>query len=184
MLSRLGTINWFSPIHDIAIPKTDFLYLPGGYPELFAEKLRANESMLSSIKSYCDRGGITYAECGGMMYLGNKLTDKENNTFKMAGVLDLATTMSAPKMTLGYRVARWDGLEFRGHEFHYSTFAEQNENAVEMKITNAKGAEVATPFYRKNNTFATYMHVYWGDHPDFIEQLLQSSVETPEMKNL
>jgi cobyrinic acid a,c-diamide synthase len=184
ILSRLGTITWFSPIHDSALPDTDFLYLPGGYPELFAEKLSANQSMLSDIKRYCDGGGLAYAECGGMMYLGNELTDKENKTFKMAGVLNLATTMSGVKMTLGYRVARWNNLEFRGHEFHYSAFAEQNENAVEIKVSGAKGVEVATPFYRKNNTFATYMHVYWGEQAGFIEELIQECFGKPETKTL
>lgn len=184
VLSRLGTITWFSPIHDSALPETDFLYLPGGYPELFAEKLSANQSMLSSIKTYCDRGGLAYAECGGMMYMGNALTDKENKTFKMAGVLDLATTMSASKMTLGYRIAHWREVELRGHEFHYSAFTEQNENAVEMNVSNAKGIEVAMLFFRKNNTFASYMHVYWGEHAGFIEQMIQERFGIPEIKNL
>jgi cobyrinic acid a,c-diamide synthase len=184
VLSQFGEISWFSPVQDAILPDTDFLYLPGGYPELFAEKLSANKSMLASIKRYCDGGGVTYAECGGMMYLGTEMINKEGVTFEMAGVLDYATTMSGTKMTLGYRVAHWNELEFKGHEFHYSAFYEQREAMVEIKVNNAKGAEVITPFFKKNNTVATYMHVYWGEHAVFIEQLMKCGIEMQETKIL
>jgi cobyrinic acid a,c-diamide synthase len=178
ILSQLGTIIWFSPIHDTVLPETDFLYLPGGYPELYGKELSVNKSMLLSIKQYCETGGLTFAECGGLMYLGNSIIDKHGESYEMVGVLNCSTCMQSPKMTLGYRIAKWDGLEIRGHEFHYSGFADESLDAEEVKITNAKGIEVPTKLYRKNNTFASYMHVYWGEKVEFIQSLIKQKANS------
>jgi len=172
ILAGLGEITWFSPIHDEALPETDLLYLPGGYPELFARGLSENTSMRNSIKTYCENGGLTYAECGGLMYLANNLTDQDGETFEMAGVLDCSTSMLSSKMKLGYRIANWEGLEIRGHEFHYSGLVNNGLESETVSITNAKGTEVETKLYRKNNTYASYMHVYWGENEAFIKRML------------
>lgn len=172
VLSEFGEITWFSPLHDQVLPETDFLYLPGGYPELFSENLSKNTTLLASIRNYCENGGLTYAECGGLMYLGKSIETNDGEEFQMTGVLNCKTSMQNPKMTLGYRIAHWDNLEIRGHEFHYSRFKHNDLEAEKIKITNAKGIEVETKFYRKSNTFASYMHVYWGDHKEFLEKML------------
>ncbi|TDE18720.1 cobyrinate a,c-diamide synthase [Dyadobacter psychrotolerans] len=172
VLSGFGEITWFSPLHDKVLPETDFLYLPGGYPELFAGGLSENTSMRDSIKSYCENGGLTYAECGGLMYLGENITDQDGETFEMAGVLDCATSMLSSKMKLGYRIANWEGLEIRGHEFHYSGLIDNGLESERVSITNAKGVKVDTKLYRKNNIFASYMHMYWGENEGFIKKLL------------
>lgn len=172
VLSQFGHITYFSPIHDSTLPETDFLYLPGGYPELFAKELSENISMRESIKSYCQNGGSTYAECGGLMYLGKEIINGEDESFEMAGVLDCKTSMQNPKMKLGYRIANWGDLEIRGHEFHYSALQDDGLQMEEILITNAKGIEVETKIYKRYNTFASYMHVYWGEKKEFIEKLL------------
>jgi cobyrinic acid a,c-diamide synthase len=174
VLAEFGEITRFSPIHDHTLPNTQFLYLPGGYPELFAKELSANKTMCESIREYCGNGGLTFAECGGLMYLGKTLTNNQGDTFDMVGTLDCNTSMLHSKMTLGYRIGNWDGLEFRGHEFHYSGFISNELAAVKAKITNAKSIETETKLYRKNNTFASYMHAYWGDNRGFLEKLLES----------
>lgn len=172
MLSRFGQIQWFSPLHDEHLPETDFLYLPGGYPELFAQRLSENEPMRANINAYCTNGGRTLAECGGLMYLGKTLTDHNGVKFPMAGVLDCATSMQNPKMTLGYRVADWNNLAIKGHEFHYSSLIDNEMQPQDMRITNAKGMDTATKIYRKHHTFASYMHLYWADNESFIKNLL------------
>jgi cobyrinic acid a,c-diamide synthase len=174
VLSGFGEIKWFSPLHDKVLPETDFLYLPGGYPELYARQLCENRNMRESIKNYCENGGLTYAECGGLMYLGENLTDNQGEIYKMTGVLKCSTTMQNAKMILGYRIAKWDDLEFRGHEFHYSNFIENRLNAMQMEITNAKRIETGTAFYQYKNTFASYMHVYWGENPAFLTKLFSN----------
>jgi len=175
VLSEFGDINWFSPLHDLVLPETDFLYLPGGYPELFARDLSKNSTMLDSITSYCQGGGLTFAECGGLMYLGKSIEINNGEEYEMAGVLDCTTSMQDPKMTLGYRIAHWNNLEIRGHEFHYSRIHDEGLQTEGVLVTNAKGIEVETKLYRKNNTFASYMHVYWGDNKEFLERIFGSS---------
>ncbi|KQS31539.1 cobyrinate a,c-diamide synthase [Dyadobacter sp. Leaf189] len=174
-LAGLGHITWFSPIHDHVLPETDFLYIPGGYPELHAAELSENESMRASIKAYCDGGGLAFAECGGLMYLGEQLTNAQGDTFEMAGALPCSTSMLHSKMVLGYRTGNWDGVQFNGHEFHYSGFTNNSLTADNALITNARGIETDTKLYRKNNTFGTYMHIYWGETQSFLENLISKS---------
>lgn len=176
-LRAFGNVQWFSPLDDKALPETDLLYLPGGYPELFAARLARNLSMLESIRQYCESGGLTYAECGGLMYLGREITDGEDNAFRMVGALDLSTTIRHSKMTLGYRVMHWDGLEIKGHEFHYSSLKEPFAQAPLAQMTNARGIPVDTQFFRMKNTFAGYTHFYWADKPEFIQHLIDKTTE-------
>lgn len=172
VVTRFGEVTFFSPLHDAVLPETDFLYLPGGYPELYGEALSQNVSMQERIRMYCQSGGLTYAECGGLMYLGQSITDAEGHSWPMVGVLATTTSMLAPKMTLGYRIIQWDELTLKGHEFHYSNLEERSAQSFIASVTNAKGVSVETKLYRMQNTFASYLHVYWGDKPEFIEQLL------------
>jgi len=174
VLSSLGEVTFFSPMHDMKLPETDFLYLPGGYPELFADALSENKSMLESIKYYCLNCGLTFAECGGLMYLGNEIITSEGLNFPMAGVLDCSTSMENSKLTLGYRTVQWNDLEMRGHEFHYSRFVKNALRAESVIIKNAKGIEVETQISRTLNTFASYVHLYWGERFEFIEYLLKN----------
>ncbi|SDF75285.1 cobyrinic acid a,c-diamide synthase [Dyadobacter soli] len=179
-LRAFGEIQWFSPLHDKTLPETDLLYLPGGYPELFANQLAENQSMIASIRQYCENGGLAYAECGGLMYLGRELVDSKGNAFDMAGVLDLSTTMQHPKMTLGYRVMHWDGLEIKGHEFHYSSLKEPFVQVPLAQMANARGISVDTQFFRVQNTFASYTHFYWADKPEFIQHLINITIKRAE----
>ncbi|WP_254413318.1 cobyrinate a,c-diamide synthase [Dyadobacter diqingensis] len=174
VLSSFGELTFFSPIYDKELPETDFLYLPGGYPELFADALSQNETMRASIKSYCLLGGLTYAECGGLMYLGNAITTSGGANFPMAAVLDCTTSMENSKLALGYRTMQWNNLELKGHEFHYSRLVENALDTESVTAKNAKGIEVETQLYRKQNTFASYVHCYWGERVEFIEYLLKN----------
>lgn len=178
VLSSFGEVAFFSPIHDKELPDTDFLYLPGGYPELFSDALSANKSMLESIKSYCLNGGLTFAECGGLMYLGNEIITSEGLNYSMAGILDCSTSMENSKLTLGYRTIQLNDLELKGHEFHYSRLVENALCAESVIIKNAKGIEVETQLFRKLNTFASYVHLYWGENRSFIEYLLENFTQS------
>ncbi|MET7253863.1 cobyrinate a,c-diamide synthase [Dyadobacter fermentans] len=176
-LRAFGEVRWFSPLHDRVLPETDFLYLPGGYPELFARQLSGNQTMLESIRNYCANGGLAYAECGGLMYLGKEIIDGEGDGFRMTGALDLSTTIRHSKMTLGYRVMHWDDLEMKGHEFHYSSLKEPFVQATLAQMTNARGIPVDTQFFRAKNTFASYAHFYWADKPEFIQHLINKTTK-------
>ncbi|GGM83670.1 cobyrinic acid a,c-diamide synthase [Dyadobacter beijingensis] len=179
-LRAFGEIRWVSPLSDNALPPTDLLYLPGGYPELFARQLSNNQPMLASIREYCENGGLAYAECGGLMYLGKSITAGNGTAFPMAGVLDCETTLQGSRMTLGYRNVHWNGLEIRGHEFHYSVLKSHAMHAEDAFVTNAKGMPVDTPFFSRKNTFASYTHLYWADNHGFIQHLIDQTRKTPD----
>jgi cobyrinic acid a,c-diamide synthase len=176
VLKQLGQVVYFSPLQETELPACDLLYLAGGYPELFLEQLSRNKSMLASIRAYCENGGCTYAECGGMMYLGKSITDTAGQAFDMVNFLPLATSMENPKLHLGYRRVTSDVLEISGHEFHYSTCKELGNIAVlPCCITNAKGLTVPSRIYQKQQTTASYIHLYWGEQKTFIQKLMNGS---------
>ena len=165
VLNDYGRLVFFSPLHDERLPEAAMLYLAGGYPELYAEQLSANSAMREQIAGYSRNGGRIYAECGGMMYLGKTLTLKDGSLYPLCGALDLETTMQESRLTLGYRKVVLDGsaAELRGHEFHYSRISHQGELQDIATVKNARGGHVATPLFRKDNTIASYIHLYWGE---------------------
>lgn len=164
ILKQLGEVTFFSPIHDTTLPEADLLYLAGGYPELYLEALSANTPMREEILNYCNNGGKAIAECGGMMYLGKSITNKEGQTYPMAGFLDLTTSMEQAKLTLGYRTITINNKILKGHEFHYSTHKEESKITTTGEVQNAKGINVNTPIYQQKNVTASYIHFYWGEH--------------------
>ena len=129
-LERAGAqLEYFSPIHDEMLPEgMDGLYLPGGYPELYAPLLEKNRSMLSAVRSAV-RGGVpTVAECGGFLYLGEKLCADDGTWYRMAGVFDGWAARQERLVRFGYLELiqeKGDSLLFRegepvaAHEFHY-----------------------------------------------------------------
>ncbi|MDE6071244.1 MAG: cobyrinate a,c-diamide synthase [Muribaculaceae bacterium] len=158
-----GEIVRFSPLSDEQMPDADFLYLPGGYPELYAERLEANVPMRESVRQFIEKGGFVMAECGGMIYLGEEINGR-----KMCGVLPLSATMDKARLHLGYRTMRIGDFTLRGHEFHYSSVIENKERIGSFKSCaeqlDVRGDRVSTPIYRYKNTIAGYTHWYWGDN--------------------
>ena len=162
-LRRTGSVSFFSPLHDNKLPAADVIYLPGGYPEIFAQQLHDNTAMKEEIRAFADGGGKIFAECGGMMYLGRTLTHG-GTTYQMAGVLPIDSTMENARLTLGYRYMTYKGKMFRGHEFHYSHTVNPDAMPSEAVLYNARGMEVPVPLYRLGNVIAGYTHWYWGEH--------------------
>jgi len=168
-LEGLGTVEFFSPLHDLELPNVDLVYLPGGYPELHTEALANNKSMLTSVKKYAEQGGIILAECGGMMYLGKTLVDGKGKEHKMAGVFNFTATLEKMKLSLGYRTLRINDKEFKGHEFHYSKLIKEETTAHKGTFFNARGKVVSTKLYSYKNVRASYMHYYLGTSKDVID---------------
>lgn len=164
MLHRLGTVTYFSPLRDTRLPEADFVYLSGGYPELFLPELSKNISIHQSIHNYVEADGKLLAECGGMMYLCESIKDPQGNTYAMTGILKQSATMENMKLCLGYRELHYNGYKMRGHEFHYSSILPQ-ENPIPSVATalTAKDAITDTPLYRYKNLLAGYTHLYWAD---------------------
>ncbi|MFV2092840.1 MAG: cobyrinate a,c-diamide synthase, partial [Hyphomicrobiales bacterium] len=119
----------FSPLADAAPDAdADAIFLPGGYPELHAGTLASNARFLDGLRAGAARGCLIHGECGGYMVLGERLEDGDGISHAMAGLLALATSFAAPRLTLGYRavqvLAPWrfcpGAVSLRGHEFHYA----------------------------------------------------------------
>ncbi|MDO8689679.1 MAG: cobyrinate a,c-diamide synthase [Dehalococcoidia bacterium] len=120
---------YFSPLHDAQVPpETQGIYLGGGFPEVYAETLSANQSMLRSIRDAAGRGIPVYAECGGLMYLTEGITDFEGRRFPMVGLAPRWSTMKKKRAALGYvevevqgrSILSARGATLRGHVFHWS----------------------------------------------------------------
>lgn len=160
-LRTMGEVTFFSPLHDDTLPACDLLYLPGGYPELYASELAANSGMRRSIKAYAEQGGRMIAECGGFMYLCAAIDGVE-----MCGVFPFKATMEGARLHLGYRQITLDGISLRGHEFHYSMVNEgvlpNHVKAIKGQCS-ALGKPVDTPIYRYKNVLAGYTHWYWAE---------------------
>ena len=163
-LNRLGKVLYFSPLKGDALPEADLVYLPGGYPELFAHRLQKQVRLMNDLKEYVERGGRVLAECGGMIYLSRSLTNRQGDkTYRMSGILPLDCTMKNARLHLGYRTMDMAGKEWRGHEFHYSDMVCPDALSSVAVLQNAKGMEVNTPLYRYKNVIAGYTHWYWGE---------------------
>ena len=118
-LSALGSITYFSPVYGSDLPDADLVYLPGGYPELFARQLHRRKKLMEALRTYAEEGGKILAECGGMMFLTRSLTARQGGTaYAMTGILPLDCTMVGARLHLGYRRIEYKGMELRGHEFH------------------------------------------------------------------
>lgn len=163
-LKEIGNVTFFSPIKDKHLPKSDFLYLPGGYPELYLNELSSNKEMMEDIKNYAEDGGKILAECGGMMYLSKSITDKDGKEYPMVGIFPQKATMENMRLKLGYRSFCYARKEIKGHEFHYSRIADSPQNpSSETNIYTAKGVETETKLLRYKNVIAGYTHIYWAD---------------------
>ena len=160
-LRSLGDITFFSPLHDNNLPKADFIYFPGGYPELYAKALSANIKMILQIKEYAEHGGKILAECGGMMYLSTSLVDEEDTEYPMVNVFGQKATMKNMKLKLGYRQFEYNSCVMKGHEFHYSDIESDEESVAQLD--SAKGMKVPTKLLRYKNVIAGYTHLYWAE---------------------
>ncbi|PWD98412.1 cobyrinate a,c-diamide synthase [Marinilabilia rubra] len=176
-LQEIGNVHYFSPLKDEQLPEADLLWLPGGYPELFAGELSRNELMMRSIREFAHSGKAVVAECGGMMYLGKSIISKEGEVHEMAGIFDFSTSFEDMKLHLGYRQVLFDGMELKGHEFHYSKLL-NGHTTPEYEVKTARGKTIEMPVFRFNKVWASYMHLYLGEPgrmKSFLEQILEGS---------
>ena len=127
----------FSPLADQSPdPSADAIYLPGGYPELYAGRLTRSIRFMDGLHKAASRNAVIYGECGGYMTLGKFLTDRDGNGWYMAGLLPLETSFAEPSLHLGYREARLvddcvlgpRNAAFGTHEFHYAVVVKGNRS--------------------------------------------------------
>jgi cobyrinic acid a,c-diamide synthase len=162
----------FDPASDPALPEgIAGLVAGGGFPEVHAAELGANRPLLDDVRRRAAAGLPIWAECGGLLWLGERLDGTP-----MAGVVP-ATARMTDRLTLGYRTARAlrpspvaaEGHELRGHEFHYTT-VEPGGDALELSARWGHRTDgFATP-----TLLATYLHVHPGGEPGPVERFVRA----------
>lgn len=182
MLEQAGVkIQRFSPLHDRTLPDCQMVWLGGGYPEVHGAKLAANTRMLESLQRAHQQRIPMYAECGGLMYLGESLTDGDGETHALCGVLPGHSQMGKRLTRFGYceATAKQDtllakkGETLRGHEFHYSDFNSPLPAALDcskwrdgVAISRWQGG------FQHEATFASYLHVHFAQRPEMLNHWL------------
>lgn len=178
LLEQMGIqIVRFSPLNDENVPQADCIYIGGGFPEIFAKELHLNESMKLSIKNAHEKNIPIYAECGGLMYLGEKLKDSYGKIYDMVGIFKGTSEMTSSLRRFGYcdgiakvdTILSYEGETIKGHEFHHSVFNSDEECAY--KMIKKRGNKVVDEWdggYSKGNTLATYLHTHFYNNLDAI----------------
>jgi len=176
-LRSLGAdLVFFSPLVDTALPPCDALWLPGGYPELHAAALAANTALAAAIRGHVDAGRPALAECGGLLYLLDSLTDLEGQRHAMAGVLPGDAVMQDRLSALGLQAVTLPEGELRGHSFHYSALATPMTPIARGRNPNA-GA-TAEAVYRTRRLTASYIHAYFASNPRAVARLFRPDAAT------
>lgn len=169
LLCELGAeLIPFSPINDARLPKCDGLILGGGYPELYAQQLADNKTMLSDIKTAISKGLPCFAECGGFMYLLEHYVD-ENKTYDWVGAIEGQSQMTNKLTRFGYvnltanvdNVLCHKGAKINAHEFHYS---DSTNNGNGFEICKASGKGQWEGAHTTESLYAGYPHMHlWGN---------------------
>lgn len=168
LLRALGAeLAFFSPLADGALPDTDAVYLPGGYPELHLEQLAGNSAMKAALRAHHALNKPIVAECGGMLYLLESLDGAE-----MAGLLPGRAVMQKKLAGLGMHSAALPGGTMRGHTFHYSQM--DSPLAPVSWSESARPGRRGEPIYRRGRLHASYLHLYFPSNPEAAAQLFSA----------
>ena len=170
----------FSPLHDPHLPAVDGLYLGGGYPELYAAQLSSNTTLLDDLRRF--RGPV-YAECGGLMLLGEAL-----DGLPMAGLLPLRTVNRERLVSLGYRevstvidtILGPAGTTFKGHEFHHSELEAPPPLQPAYTMTGWRGSGVEG--WSRGRVLGSYVHAHFGSNPSLAPALVRAAVEARDQQ--
>ena len=183
----------FSPLLDTALPAgLDALYFGGGYPELYAGGLSTRRQMLAGVKKFADEGGTIYAECGGLMYLADKIITRQGETFSMAGVLPLAVQMTDHLVNFGYaevclaKDCLWGsaGTCARGHSFHCSTITESGPMDQTYRVSYTLAKRVEAEGFRIQNVLASYIHLHFLSCPGLAATFVENVQRTKPLRPL
>ena len=185
------------PISSLAAPALprglDALYVGGGFPETHAARLSANRGLLDSIAAEASRGLPIYAECGGLMLLAREIT-WQGQAHPMAGVLPFDVEVLARPQGHGYSQLRVDrpnpffpvGAVLKGHEFHYSRVA-RNQEAVNPEsrtpspelsvcaVERGTGLGGGRDGVVINNVWASYVHLHADGAPGWAPAVIQAA---------
>ncbi len=176
LLRRLGAeLVFFSPLHDAVLPQADSLYLPGGYPELFLDELHANATMREAIIAHHRAGKPLVAECGGMLYLLDSLTDHQGKRRAMLGLLPGEARLQDKLSNLGMHAVSLPQGELRGHTYHHSSLQTSVQPIAHSQPARKRGK--AEPVFYRNNLLASYLHLYLPSNPEAAARLFLPAMD-------
>jgi cobyrinic acid a,c-diamide synthase len=181
-LKRAGArLIFFSPVNDARLPEgIDGIMLGGGFPEVLADRLEKNRSMIKSVAKAVNAGMPVYGECGGLMYLTRSISGYkgEKKARRMAGLIDADTVMTS-LLTLNYTEADCDGPVFgkaslHGHEFHYSAIEDVSEDSrFVYAMKRGKGIVDGKDGFAIGDTgLAAYMHLHFASKNNTLAEKL------------
>jgi cobyrinic acid a,c-diamide synthase len=172
--SQSAELAFFSPLADEPPDaEADAVYLPGGYPELWADRLTSAETFTAGLRRAAAKGAAIYGECGGYMVLGDALIDREGCSRRMSGLLPLVTSFAERRLHLGYRRAILltgtplgaAGAVFLGHEFHYATIARQGAATPLFSVFDAADEDFGAHGMRQGSVFGSFIHLIDPETP-------------------
>lgn len=165
----------FSPLNDSHLPENiNALYIGGGYPEVFAQKLAANKELKAEIKTVIENGMPVFAECGGLMYLTNNIETLDGNVYTMCEVFDCESKMTQRLQRFGYCNVEWQGKKVRAHEFHHSKleFDERQLPTYEFNINKPTKSTNWQCGLKHKNVVAGYPHIHFYSNAEFYHQII------------
>lgn len=175
-LEALGaTLHFFSPLNDARLPECDAVWLPGGYPELHLDALSGNQAMAEALRAHHAAGRPILAECGGLLYLLDSLTDVQGHSAPLPGLLAGHARMQKRLANIGLHEAPLPEGALRGHTFHYSSLETPMQPLCTTQANRAGRRGEAV--YRTGRLTASYFHAYFPSNPDAVARLFSDSVE-------
>jgi cobyrinic acid a,c-diamide synthase len=176
----------FSPIHDASLPSgARGLYVGGGFPELFGDRLAENGSMRRDILERARDGMPIYGECGGLMYLSEAIIDFDGRSFPMVGAVPGRAVMERGRLRIGYveveplgeNILAVPGTRLRGHEFHCARWDAAGPATAAYRILNPNGGSEG---YQRGNLLATFVHLHLAAEPRLAGRFVASCARHPE----
>lgn len=172
LLRALGAeLLFFSPLRFTRLPAVDSLYLPGGYPELHLRGLSRNRPMAEAIRAHHAAGKPILAECGGMLYLLDGLTDSTGVREPMLGLLPGEARMRSRLTALALQEVALPEGRLRGHTFHHSELESPLEPLARGECPNYR--RTAEAVYRQGRLTASYIHFHMPSDPVAAAALLR-----------
>ncbi|MBN2040590.1 MAG: cobyrinate a,c-diamide synthase [Spirochaetes bacterium] len=165
----------FSPLNDEKLPENiDGLYIGGGFPEVFTEKIAANVSMREEIKQKALAGMPVYAECGGLMYLSTGIIPEDGKFYPAVDFFKCKTRMTKRLQRFGYIEVEYNGIITKAHEFHHTVLEDADETdfnyAYSVRNIN-RGREWKCGLV-KRNVLAGYPHIHFYSNPEFYGEII------------
>lgn len=176
---------FISPLAGKTLPELDALYIGGGFPETHAKELAQNERFRKELKALAEAEMPIYAECGGLMYLGEELL-LEGISYPMVGVLPVSFDFYPRPQGHGYTIVTVEnenpfyevGTEIRGHEFHYSRVLRWTGDDKDLIFRMQRGVGITEDkdgiCYK--NVLATYTHIHSLGTPQWAQALVRNAV--------